>query len=145
MKGFLQVLLILFLTACTQEEKWKGWQESPLFKADKSTMIGEKGKIGFLYDDSEAVRFYPRKENKYMWHLWGSKDLPGKTFKVKATSQETGQEITVVESILFGAHNGADAHLPSIMSLPRSGMWKLDGYVDNKRFSTIVVQVHKKK
>ena len=145
MKIILQVLLFLLLTACTQEEKWKGWRESPLFEADESTMIGEKDKIGFLYDDSEVVRFYPDKENKYMWHLWGSKDLPGKSFKVKATSQETGEEITVVEAGIFGPNNGADAHIPSIMSLPRSGLWKLDGYVDKKLFGTVIVKVHKKK
>ncbi|MCM3718054.1 hypothetical protein [Fictibacillus phosphorivorans] len=86
MKKIIVALFILLLTACTLEE----WKESSLFKSGGYTMIGEKDKIGFIYDNTEVVKFYPSKVQKYMWHLWGSKDLEGKPFKVVATSQETG-------------------------------------------------------
>ncbi|EIT86046.1 hypothetical protein A374_06991 [Fictibacillus macauensis ZFHKF-1] len=140
MKKIVVALFILFLTACSQDE----WKESSLFESGSYTMIGEKEKIGFIYDDSENVRFYPNEEQKYMWHLWGSKDLPDKPFKVIATSQKTDEEVSLIRDVTGDANNGADAHIPSIMSLPHAGMWKLDAYVDQKLFGTIFVKVHKK-
>ena len=124
--------------ACNQDS----WKESTLFESGSYTMIGEKDKIGFIYDDSEVTRFFPNKEQKYMWHLWGSKDLPGKPFKVIATSQKTDEEVSLVDSVVGGSNNGADAHIPSMMSLPHSGMWKLNAYVDDKLFGSVYVKVH---
>ncbi|WP_257009368.1 hypothetical protein [Bacillus sp. 7884-1] len=42
-------------------------------------MIGEKERLGFIYDHSEVLIFYPNKTQKYMWHFWGEdKELEGK-------------------------------------------------------------------
>ncbi|MBH0160519.1 DUF4871 domain-containing protein [Fictibacillus sp. 26RED30] len=132
------IICILVLVACNQDS----WKESTLFESGSYTMIGEKDKIGFIYDDSEVTRFFPNKEQKYMWHLWGSEDLPGKPFKVIATSQKTDEEVSLVDSVVGGSNNGADAHIPSMMSLPHSGMWKLNAYVDDKLFGSVYVKVH---
>ncbi len=92
------IICILVLVACNQDS----WKESTLFESGSYTMIGEKDKIGFIYDDSEVTRFFPNKEQKYMWHLWGSEDLPGKPFKVIATSQKTDEEVSLVDSVVGG-------------------------------------------
>ena len=122
------------------------WKVSPLFKSGAYTMIGQEGRLGFIYDDLEVSRFYPHKVQKYMWHFWGKpEELKGK-LKVVGVSKETGEQITVFETqALGGANNGADAHTPSGMSLPSSGLWRLDAYIREKYFGSVVVQVHERK
>ena len=122
----------------------KKWKESPLFESGSYTMIGEERRLGFIYDDSEHLRFYPNKVQKYMWHFWGDdQEFDGK-LKVIATHENDEEQITVVEGGLGGDNNGADRHAPSNMSLPKSGMWKLDAYIGDKLFGTVFVKVHKK-
>ncbi len=119
------------------------WEQSPLFTSGSYTMIGEEGRLGFIYDDSEVLRFYPDKQQKYMWHFWGeSEELKG-NLKVVGTHAETDEQITVIEGIdISGALNGADAHTPSLMSLPKSGMWKLDAFIGDRLFGSVFVEVH---
>ncbi|WP_257208940.1 DUF4871 domain-containing protein [Bacillus sp. AFS031507] len=38
----------------------------------------------------------------------------------------------------------ADRHTPSSMSLPKSGIWKLNAYFGDKLFGTVVVKVYNK-
>ncbi|KPB03922.1 hypothetical protein [Bacillus sp. CHD6a] len=138
------IIFTSFLLGCTKETEID-WKESALFESGGYTMIGEQERIGFIYEDSDSVRFYPNKEQKYMWHLWGEKEeLEGK-FKVIATHEEDKESITLLDRhTLGGANNGADQHVPSMMSLPESGLWKLDAYVGDNLFGTVFVKVHEK-
>ncbi|MCR2805774.1 DUF4871 domain-containing protein [Paenibacillus soyae] len=139
------ILLVLLLAGCASEEVVldKDWKVSPLFESGSYTMIGEEGRIGFIYDDGEAVRFYPNKEQKYMWHVWGQSEEIQDALTVLATSQETGEKVTVINAISIGGpNNGADGHAPSMMSLPSAGLWRLDAYVGEKLYGHIVVEVH---
>jgi len=141
-------IFLLFFTACgaqseTEEDKWK---ESSLFNSGSYTMIGEEGKLGFIYNDSEADKFYPNKTNKYMWHFWGeSSDLEGKELKVVGTNNDNEQIDIFEGSILYGPINGADAHYPSQMTLPSEGIWRLDAYVGEKLFGSVYVKVYESK
>ena len=68
MKGFSLLVIIMsvfLLVACNQDN----WKESSTFESGSYTMIGKKDKIGFIYDNSIDIRFFPEEENKYMWHL----------------------------------------------------------------------------
>ncbi|MED3646844.1 hypothetical protein P4475_08435, partial [Halalkalibacterium halodurans] len=47
----------------------------------------ESGKIYFIFDDDEATRFYPNKENNYIWHFWGEPDELTGGFKVIGTHE----------------------------------------------------------
>jgi hypothetical protein len=125
------------------EKQMQSWEESSLFTSGIYTMIGEKGRLGFIFDNSEVTRFYPNKTQKYMWHFWGEEqEFKGK-LSVVATHENDPAQITVLEGIdVGGAMNGADRHIPSLMSLPKSGMWKLDAYFGNKLFGTIFVRVY---
>lgn len=141
-------IFLLFFTACgaqskTEEDKWK---ESSLFNSGSYTMIGEEGKLGFIYNDSEVDKFYPNKTNKYMWHFWGeSSDLEGKELKVVGTNNDNEQIDIFEGSILNGPINGADAHHPSQMTLPSEGIWRLDAYVGEKLFGSVYVKVNESK
>lgn len=134
---------LLVLTGCDEREiQADTWEQSPLFKGGNYSMLGIKDAIGFIYDENEQSRFYANKENKYMWHIWFG-DRQARTLTVKATHQESNEERILIDAqVLGGPNNGADAHLPSSMSLPRSGMWKLDTSIDGDIFETIYVKVH---
>jgi hypothetical protein len=59
-------LLVVFgfiLIGCSNETEIN-WKESALFESGGYSMIGDKGQIGFIYDDEEVTRFYPNKEQK---------------------------------------------------------------------------------
>ncbi|MCM3784533.1 hypothetical protein M3231_16240 [Neobacillus mesonae] len=49
-------IFLLLFTACEAQSKTKEdqWQESSLFKSGAFTMIGDEGKLGFIYNDSEV-------------------------------------------------------------------------------------------
>lgn len=103
-------------------------------------MQGIEGKIGIL-----GPEFVANQANKHMWHLWGSKaDLDGK-FKVDAINIKSGEKINPfiidIPISLGGPNNGADAHLPSSMKLPKPGIWQLNAYIDEKLFGIINVEV----
>ena len=137
-QSLLLVLGLVFFVGCANEE----WEESGIFESGSYKMIGVEDKIGFIYD-SEVTRFYPDKENKYMWHLWGNPENLKGNLKVTATHNQSNEQVTVIEGLpLAGAHNGADAHTPSMMSLPKSGMWKLDAYVDDQLHGSVFVKVY---
>ena len=139
-KFLLTVTYVFLLTACNQDS----WKESSTFESGSYMMIGKKDKIGFIYDNSETDQFFPDKENKYMWHVWGS-DVANKILRVEAVLENTSEPLHLFEARLSGTpHNGADAVTPSSMSLPKPGMWKLNAYVDEKLFGSVFVKVHKK-
>lgn len=121
------------------------WNESPLFEAGGYTMIGEEGHVGFIYDNEDGIsRFQPNKNQKYMWHFWGDEEEFDGDLKVMGTHENGAEQLLVFEGGLGGANNGADRHAPSNMSLPESGMWKLDAYIGDNLFGTVFVEVHEK-
>jgi hypothetical protein len=140
------IIFLLSLTGCIAEkpdpEKTE-WKVSPLFKSGSYTMIGVEGKLGFLYNDTEVDRFYPHKKQRYMWHLWGvHEDIQG-SLKVIGTSKEGGDKITVFSAApIGGPHNGADGIALSYMTLPSPGLWRLDAFIGEKLFGSIIVEVH---
>ncbi|WP_336822885.1 hypothetical protein [Sporosarcina sp. USHLN248] len=147
------LFLTLFIVGCNDEEPTKAeviqhnWNESPLFKSGSYTMIGEEGRLGFIYDDSEVVRFYPDKTQKYMWHFWGNEDELIGDFIVLGTHENSDEEITVFPksgNTNLSPINGADQHMPTNMTLPKSGMWKLDAYIGDDIFGSVYVKVHEK-
>ncbi|MCM3393162.1 DUF4871 domain-containing protein [Cytobacillus oceanisediminis] len=154
--SIISIIVLLTTVGCTNKNKEtittnvenkdleQKWNQSPLFKSGNYTMIGEKGRLGFIYDDSEVVRFYPNKTQKYMWHFWGEDQEFNGKLKVVAIHENDEEQITLVEGGLGGDNNGADRHAPSNMSLPKSGMWKLDAYIGDELFGSVYVKVHKK-
>lgn len=146
------IILSLGIAGCNDEESvekkekviQRNWNESSLFESGGYTMIGKKGRLGFIYDDSEVVRFYPNKVQKYMWHFWGEEQELEGELKVVATHEKEDEEIYVTGGGLGTANNGADKHAPSNISLPKSGIWKLDAYIGERLFGSVYVKVHEK-
>lgn len=138
MKKWFIISLLLLLTACSS----KAWTESEIFMTNDVTMIGIENKLGFEYDTTLPIK--AGKTNKYLFHFWGQKDeLLGK-LEVVATHQESGKTIHVFSSQNVDELqplNGADHHLPVLMTLPDSGMWKIEVMFDTVLFDAIYVNV----
>lgn len=66
-------ILLLGISGCDDavDDKNEIWEQSPVFESGGYTMIGEEGRLGFIYDESEVMKFYPNKTQKYMWHFGG--------------------------------------------------------------------------
>ncbi|MFC7063409.1 hypothetical protein [Halobacillus seohaensis] len=137
------VVLAVFLVGCSEEE----WKESELFESGSFTMLGEEGQLGFIYDGEEVTKFYPDKEQKYMWHFWGNEEALDGQLKVVGTHNVSGSNVDALDNqpLIVKEHNGADASVPTIMSLPKSGMWKLDAYINDTLHGSVYVQVHERK
>ncbi|NQX66122.1 hypothetical protein HQN90_08290 [Paenibacillus alba] len=157
------IVLLLFLTGCTKTDTDviikesstvldESWKVSSMFKNDNFILLGEQGKIGFIYDDNEVVRFYPGKKQKYMWHFWAetpqeTQNLFGKKVKIIGVSKKTGEKVNVFEGSI-GIPNTAIkdndkvGRMPSMMILPSKGLWRLEAYVEEKLFGSVVVEVH---
>jgi hypothetical protein len=140
--------VVTLMTGCINKEvsiTSKDWKETGTIELTTKNNKGEQIKAKWLGEEGRLAisnnPFIAGKQQKYMWLLWGNKnELVGKAFKVTATSQ-TGEEITVVESILGGTNWGATASSPSSVILQTKGQWKLNAYVADKLHGTLIVNV----
>lgn len=115
------------------------WEAAGTFDAENYTMTGIEGKVGFINPG-----FVAGQPNKYMWHFWGNEEELDGRFEVLAVKQGSKELVPVFEAdSLGGEHNGANRHLPSSMTLPEPGLWRLLPYVDGKLIESIVVEVEK--
>lgn len=140
MREIFTFTIFLLLMACQTEEPFQEEvvdRPSKVFDVGSYEMRGQEGRIAFF-----DAPFIAGEGQKYMWHFWGEEDELKGDVKVKATHQNTGEEQTVVAAPgVAGPNNGADAHLPSTISLPESGMWQLDAFIGGELFGSVNVEV----
>ncbi|MDP5275224.1 hypothetical protein [Chengkuizengella axinellae] len=139
------------VTSVKIEEQTKSWEQSPLFEYDIYTMIGEEGRIGFIYDDDEVSKFYPDKTQKYMWHIWDEDEKLEGEVEIYATHEDEEESIYMLSSTLTSYKYRVDKpdtiihKIPSGMSLPKSGMWRFDVFIGQDKsqpYASIYVKVH---
>lgn len=113
------------------------WDRSPVFSSGIYEMTGVENRLGFI--NYEIIAAQP---NKYMWHFWGSdEDLKGE-LRITALKQNSLEIIDVFEAKLNPSKlNGADAAIPTTMSLPTSGLWRLMVSIDGQLFGSVIVEV----
>ncbi|GAA0842785.1 DUF4871 domain-containing protein [Paenibacillus glucanolyticus] len=113
------------------------WEPSPSFKSGVYDMTGVEGRLGFINPG-----FIAGQPNKYMWHFWGrSEELTGDLF-ITAVKRNTSKIIDVFETTLRpGKHNGADAAIPTTMSLPSAGQWRIMASINGQLFGSVIVEV----
>ncbi|WP_442603733.1 DUF4871 domain-containing protein [Paenibacillus sp. KN14-4R] len=116
------------------------WVESPIFESGNFQMRGIENRVGFIGPNDVISG----QGNKYMWHFWGSSnDLKGE-FEVIAVRQGSNEMKSIFKSELpvNSGINGAQASLPSSLTLPEPGMWRLMVYINNVLFDSIVVKAN---
>lgn len=109
-------------------------------------MIGNKHKVGIIGANQPNTN-----EQKWMWHLWGE-DIQNATLTVLGYQPESneihpilfdhGSEQMIWSQKLGPPHNGADVHMPSMVSVPKAGDWALLLYVDGEYFDTVVHEIN---
>jgi hypothetical protein len=148
---FIVCVFLLFLSGCTDkpnigkhenpkvlysEAERKDWKVSPTFQSESATMVGIPNKMAVISGFNIT--------DKYMWHFWGDeKTLNQGPLKVIATHQKTGlsEDALFVQRIGYTPNNGADASLPSNMTFSKPGLWRLDAYIGDTLFGSIVIDV----
>ena len=104
-------------------------------------MIGNENKSGVIGADMPSLEI----NQKWMWHLWGIEN-PGNRLTVVGFHRETGtvhQILTTGWTIgLGGENNGADAHTPSNVNIPKAGEWAILLYTDGELFDVLVYEIN---
>ncbi|MDQ0878817.1 signal peptidase I [Paenibacillus sp. V4I3] len=125
-------------------EKHK-WEASPTFEMasegqkESTRLRGEIGKLAIVDISLTAGKPYQN-----FWFFWGkSDDLRGE-FKVIAVKKGEEQRRTVFfAGGLSGTFRSADASVPpSNMTIPTPGLWRLEAYIGDRYFGSIVVDVN---
>lgn len=104
-------------------------------------MIGNEHKSGIIGTDQPSVKH----NQKWMWHLWGIKNPTVTKLTIVGYHKESEtahQILTTGWSIdLWGSNNGADAHVPSSVNIPKSGQWAILLYTNEELFDMIVLEM----
>lgn len=113
------------------------WEIGPTFKSGAYELRGAKGRLGFI-----DAGFAAGKPNKYMWHFWGGEEELDGVLKIEAVRKGSNRIEPVFAAERLGSPlNGADAAIPSMMTLPEPGMWRLMAFVDGALLGSVVVNV----
>ncbi|MGG3506982.1 DUF4871 domain-containing protein [Paenibacillus lautus] len=116
------------------------WEPSPSFRSGNYAMTGVEGRLGFIHPPLIAD-----KPNKYMWHFWGrAEELTG-DLHITAIKRNTTEIIDVFEvaGLRPSSINGADAAVPTSMSLPSPGLWRIMVSINGQLFGSVIVEVDK--
>ncbi|ALC88905.1 hypothetical protein AM500_03140 [Bacillus sp. FJAT-18017] len=105
-------------------------------------IIGNKNKSGVIGANMPSIK----RNQKWMWHLWGIEKPSGTDLTVVGFHRETEtvHQILTYPSWtieLGGENNGADAHTPSSVNIPMAGEWAILLYVDGKLYDILVYNI----
>lgn len=130
------------------------WEPSPSFvsaasddpveamissKYPPTEMTGIEGRLGFI--DPGFIAGQP---NKYMWHFWGRNEELTGDLHITAVKRNTTEIIDVFKTRISPyPHNGADAAIPTSMSLPSPGLWRIMASINGQLFGSVIVEVDK--
>lgn len=115
------------------------WGKRAVKFGEQNNIIGNKNKSGVIGADMPSLN-----NQKWMWHLWGE-NLENKKLTVVGFHQETKSVHQIFidgwTKELGGPNNGADAHLPSSVKIPKPGTWAILLYIDGKLFDTLIYEI----
>ncbi|WP_243525786.1 DUF4871 domain-containing protein [Bacillus pseudomycoides] len=121
------------------------WEESSSFVDGKTPLRGIEGKVAIA--DST---FVANEKNKQMWFFLDPQ-MPSGKLSIIALKQgsttptpvlfqdETSEQTWTAPTPILSSTK----ELPLLMSLPSSGLWVLNIYIDEKYYEQIIIQVEK--
>lgn len=141
------------------EDIQEDWNISPAFTISKPGQDGKdvpyglrgfKGKLAIV--DGPVIGGV---NNKELFHFWGgtpekTEQLFNKKVKVIGTSKENGETVIAFESsigvpneeIIKPPHHYAES--VGYLNLPSKGIWKLDAYIEDELFGSIIIEAQEK-
>jgi hypothetical protein len=115
------------------------WDKKAVNLADN--MIGNENKSGVIGADMPSLQ-----GQKWMWHLWGIEVPTTTTLTVVGFHKETATVHQILSSgwttSLAGENNGADAHKPSSVTIPKAGEWAIMLYTNEELFDVLIYEIH---
>ncbi|RHW43313.1 DUF4871 domain-containing protein [Neobacillus notoginsengisoli] len=134
------------------------WEVTPTFSIQLESPDGKfeapfrgiHGKVAFI--DTE---FTPNTQVKTRWFFWGKelKEVNKENFKLIGIQKGTGVEKLLIDSKSWEVTNqmykdtetktilGAQSSQHTVISLPSVGLWRLDAYIGDKHYGSIVIEV----
>ncbi|WP_059171991.1 hypothetical protein [Bacillus sp. FJAT-27445] len=109
-------------------------------KSDYVFRMGDNGRFGFM----EYGSFVKNQKQKYMWHFWLQDDEYKDSIIITAKHKyDYKEELEILKEnfFIYSPNNGASHHIPSTISLNKSGLWELEVKIDGKHFGSIIVNV----
>lgn len=112
---------------------------------EKAVKFGDRGIIGNENKSGVIADMLSVNGQKWMWHLWGVENPENKKLTVVGYHKETGTVHQILRDAwnkrLAGPNNGADAHTPSSVKIPKAGEWSILLYTDDKLFDTLIFNI----
>jgi len=113
------------------------WEPSGTFRSGGFEMTGVPERLAYV-----GPGFVAGKPNKYMWHFWGPAESLYGPLEIVAVKRGSSEPVPLFRATLAaGELNGADASMPSGLTLPTAGRWRLMAFVDGAPFGSVVVDV----
>ncbi|QPQ28941.1 hypothetical protein [Lysinibacillus sp. JNUCC 51] len=157
MKRWVLMITVLLLLAGCNEEKVSMPDNLPDFVNvndfksidwdKKAVEFGERAIIGNANKSGViGVNMPSLSTQKWMWHLWGIEE--GRDNKLTIVGYH--KESKTVHPILVegwtiglgGPVNGADAHTPSSVKIPKPGEWAILLYINDSYFDTLIYDIN---
>lgn len=154
----LMVMVLLLLAGCSMNEKAIALpndlpdfvQESDFKSIDwdkKAVEFGERGIIGNAGKSGVIGANMPSlTTQKWMWHLWGIEE--GRDTKLTIVGYHKDSKTVYPILVdgwsigLGGPVNGADAHTPSNVKIPKPGEWAILLYTNGSYFDTLIYDIN---
>ncbi|PID01609.1 hypothetical protein CSV67_13805 [Sporosarcina sp. P2] len=115
------------------------WERKAVEFGDRG-IIGNENKSGVIGADMPSLS-----SQKWMWHLWGIENPVATKLTVVGLHKETGTVHQILTTgwttNLSGENNGANAHAPSNVKIPKAGEWAILLYTDEKLFDVLVYEI----
>jgi len=103
-------------------------------------MLGNENKSGVIGADAPSLN-----TQKWMWHLWGINNPTKTNLTVVGYHKESGTAHKILTegwtTSLAPPNNGADAHTPSNVKIPKPGEWAMLLYTDETLFDILVYDI----
>ncbi|KPN95895.1 hypothetical protein [Lysinibacillus sp. ZYM-1] len=115
------------------------WDHKAVEFGDRAIM-GNANKSGVIGADMPSLS-----TQKWMWHLWGI-ERSGSTELTIVGYHKDSKSIQPIlvdgwSTGLGGPVNGADAHSPSSVKIPKPGEWAILLYTNGKFFDTLIYDI----
>lgn len=163
------LLVFLLIAGCSQDNNEKAnintkedvskenqqWDISTEFETPTGDkLIGQKDKVGIIGGVFKAGDI-----EKWLWHLWGDEQtIKSGNFKVVGINKDTGEKEMVLITDAGTANErkvwsygeldyspngvrGSDSSRPSNLSFSKAGIWRLEVFIGDEHFGSIVVDV----